>query len=215
MLESIEFKADRFKKEEDYNIIEFTENTIILCNNCQLMNTLAEEIFNTVNGKAEYNDYWSDNKDVGKAKLDLCFGLRRVIDINGQKITIGLEPAIIFKANKPEDIWFFDINGYGQEVIYPMLIFKGSRQIWEIGKDEVYKMTCSGQFGCYDGNFVNAKPDMREKVREYIGKLDAEIKRLEDLLIKTDNPYSLQVKGRLETIIDVRQDLQSRLEEVA
>jgi hypothetical protein len=42
-----------------------------------------------------------------KAKLDLCFGLQRIIDINGQKITIGLEPAIIYKANKPEDIWLF------------------------------------------------------------------------------------------------------------
>ena len=182
MLESIEFKVDRFKKEEDYNVIEFTENTIILCNNCQLMNTLAEEIFNTVNGEAEYNDYWCDNEDIGKAKLDLCFGLQWVIDINGQKITIGLEPAIIFKANKPEDIWFFDVNGYGQEVIYPMLIFKGSRQIWEIGKYEVYKMTCNGQFGCYNGDFVNVKPDMREKIREYIGELDIEIDRLEDLL---------------------------------
>lgn len=46
-------------------------------------------------------------KTRGKAKLDLCFGLQRIIDINGQKITIGLEPAIIYKANKPEDIWLF------------------------------------------------------------------------------------------------------------
>lgn len=56
------------------------------------MDTLTKEIINTVNGKAE---------------LDLCFGLQRIIDINGQKITIGLEPAIIYKANKPEDIWLF------------------------------------------------------------------------------------------------------------
>ena len=47
MLEGIEFKVDRFKKEEDYNVIEFTENTIILCNNYKLMDTLATEIVNT------------------------------------------------------------------------------------------------------------------------------------------------------------------------
>lgn len=77
MLEAIEFKADRFKKEEDYNVIEFTDNTIILCNNYQLMDTIATEIINTVNGKAEHNDYYCDNDDEethncdGKYKLNL------------------------------------------------------------------------------------------------------------------------------------------------
>ena len=116
MLESIEFKADRFKKEEDYNVIEFTENTIILCNNCKLMNSLAEEIINTVNGEAEYNDYLCDDQDVSKARMELRFGLQCLIDINGQKITLGLEPSIIYKANKPEDVWLLDINEYNQEV---------------------------------------------------------------------------------------------------
>ena len=82
MLEGIEFKVDKFKKEEDYNVIEFTENTIILCNNYKLMDTLATEIVNTVNGEAEYNNYWCDDEDIGKAKYDLRFGLQRVIDYN-------------------------------------------------------------------------------------------------------------------------------------
>lgn len=58
------------------------------------------------------------------------------------------------------------------------------------------------------------KPDMREKVREYIGELDTEIDRLEDVLKNTDNPYNLQVKGRLNAIIEVKNDLSGRLEEV-
>lgn len=41
MLEIAEFKAERFKKEEDYNVIDFTENTIILCKNCKLMHGLT------------------------------------------------------------------------------------------------------------------------------------------------------------------------------
>lgn len=163
MLEAIEFKADRFKKKEDYNAIEFTDNTIILCNNYQLMDTLTEEIINTINGKAEYNDYWCDDEDIGKAKLDLCFGLQRVIDINGQKITIGLEPAIIYKANKAEDIWLFDYRGCDdieslpkyEEFIYPMLIFKGSEKTWEDGKDAVYQTICNGRYGCYNGKWVD------------------------------------------------------------
>lgn len=159
MLEQIEFKDERFKKEEYYNVIDFTENTIILCNNYKLMDSLTKEILNTVNGKAEYNDYWCDYEDVGKAKIELCFGLQRIININGQKITLGLEPSLVYKANKPEDIWFFDYKGkYGEEeplkyeeFIYPLLIFKGSHEAWEEGKDRVYENICNGRYGCYEG----------------------------------------------------------------
>lgn len=58
------------------------------------------------------------------------------------------------------------------------------------------------------------QPDMREKIREYITELDTEIARLEDVLKNTDSPYNLQVKGRLNAIIEVKNDLLRRLEEV-
>ena len=57
-------------------------------------------------------------------------------------------------------------------------------------------------------------PDMREKIKEYIGELDMEIDRLENLLKNTDSPYDLQIKGRLNAIIEVQNDLLGRLEEV-
>ena len=162
MLHGIEFKDKRFKTEDDYNVFgELTENTIVLCNNYKLMDTLAKEILDTVNGKAEHNDYWCDDEDVGQAKYDLVFGLQRIIDINGQKITLSIEPSIIYKANKPEDIWLFDWKGKGQtsspyqEFIYPMLIFKGSRQLWKDNRDSIYKAICCGRYGCYDGKWVN------------------------------------------------------------
>lgn len=56
--------------------------------------------------------------------------------------------------------------------------------------------------------------DMREKIREYINELDMEIDRLEDLLKNTDSPYDLQIKGRLNAIIEVKNDLLGRLEGV-
>lgn len=56
------------------------------------------------------------------------------------------------------------------------------------------------------------QPDMREKIKEYIGELDTEIDRLEGLLKNTDNPYDLQIKGRLNAIIEVKNDLLGRLE---
>lgn len=56
------------------------------------------------------------------------------------------------------------------------------------------------------------KPDMRERIKEYIGELDTGIDKLENLLKNTDSPYDLQIKGRLNTIIEVKNDLLERLE---
>ena len=164
MLRAIEFKDKRFMTKNDNNLFSpITENTIILCHNYKLMDSLSKEILNTVNGKAEYNDYDCDDEDVGQAKMWLSFGLQRVIDINGQRITLALEPSIIYKANDIKDIWFFDYQGTDeietlppyQEFIYPMCIFKGSHKVWEDGKDEVYKVICNGRYGTYDGKWVN------------------------------------------------------------
>lgn len=58
------------------------------------------------------------------------------------------------------------------------------------------------------------QPDMREKIREYINELDTEIDRLKNLLKNTDSPYDLQIKGRLSAIIEVKNDLLGRMEEV-
>lgn len=163
MLRAIEFTDKRFKKEEDYNLLSpITNNTIILCNNYKLMDSLAKEILDTVNGNAEYNNYDCDDEDVGNAKTWLSFGLQRVIDINGQRITLSLEPAIIYKADDIEDIWFFDSVGSNdistlpsyEEFIYPLNIFKGSYDIWNSGKDVLYKTICNGQYGTYDGKWI-------------------------------------------------------------
>lgn len=64
----------------------------------------------------------------------------------------------------------------------------------------------------FSGVDFGDKPDMREKVKEYIGELDTEINRLGDLLKNIDIPYDLQVKGRLNAIIEVKNDLLERLE---
>lgn len=155
MLEYIEFKSDKFVDNEEYNCIsELTRNTIILCNNYKIMDFLSKEIINTVDKESEYNNYWCDDEDDYNAKLSLCFGLQRIIELKEQKITLALEPSIIYKAIIPEDIWFCDIKD-NKIIIYPMLMFKGSYKTWENGKDEVYKTVCSGQYGCYDGKFFN------------------------------------------------------------
>lgn len=66
----------------------------------------------------------------------------------------------------------------------------------------------------FGGVNFDDKPDVRKKIKEYISELDMEINRLGDLLKNTDSPYDLQIKGRLNTIIEVKNDLLGRLEEV-
>lgn len=164
MLRAVEFKDKRFMVKYNNNLFSpITKNAIILCHNYKLMDSLSKEIIDTVNGLAEYNDYDCDDEDVGSAKLILSFGLQRIIDINGKRITLALEPEIIYKASDINDIWFFDYRGTDdietlpsyEEFIYPMIIFKDSHAVWNDGKDEVYKMVCDGRYGTYDGKWVD------------------------------------------------------------
>ena len=158
MVHGIEFKHERFETKDDNNLLNpITENIIIICNNLKLMDSFAEEIINTINGKAEYNDYFCDEEDVGKAKYELNFGLQKVININGQKITLGLEPALVYRAKQVEDIWFLDWYGKDEtyrELIYPLVVFKGSHEDWNEGLDRIYRNICNGRYGCYDGKWI-------------------------------------------------------------
>ena len=164
MVNAIKFNSTRFNSHDDNNLLELTDNTIILCPNTDIMISLSDEILNTINGKAEYNDYWCNNSDVGNAEITLRFGLLTLINIGKQKITLAIEPSIIYKAKSINDIWFIDYNGKGltyKESIYPMTILKGSKNVWDNGLDEVYKMVVGGRYGCYNGEWV--KNDTKSK----------------------------------------------------
>ena len=61
------------------------------------------------------------------------------------------------------------------------------------------------------------QPDMREKVREYIGELDAEYDRCMDWIEDHMDSEACQVSAmemRAKTLNEVKNDLESRLEEV-
>ena len=61
------------------------------------------------------------------------------------------------------------------------------------------------------------KPDMREKIREYIGELDDEYTRLEVELGKHLDDEAcvvIEFKTKMVTLLEVKNDLQGRLEEV-
>ena len=61
------------------------------------------------------------------------------------------------------------------------------------------------------------QPDMREKVKEYISELDAEIERCMDWIEEHMDGEACQVSAmemRAKTLNEVKNDLESRLEEL-
>lgn len=79
------------------------------------------------------------------------------------------------------------------------------------------KLTKENFKGTDFGNMDQDKPNMREKIKEYIGELDTEIDRLESDLEKqmTYNAEACKVtatESRLNAIIEVKNDLLGRLE---
>ena len=60
-------------------------------------------------------------------------------------------------------------------------------------------------------------PDMREKVKEYIAELDKEINKYHIALEESGQDAAVPYTGlvvRIQTLTDVKNDLQSRLEEL-
>ena len=53
MVNAIKFNSTRFNSHDDNNLLELTDNTIILCPNTDIMISLSDEILNIINGKAE------------------------------------------------------------------------------------------------------------------------------------------------------------------
>ena len=59
------------------------------------------------------------------------------------------------------------------------------------------------------------QPDMREKVKEYIAELDDEIDRCNEVMQWEEDKIKFEIiKSRANTLIDVKNDLKGRLEEL-
>ena len=63
-------------------------------------------------------------------------------------------------------------------------------------------------------NYEN-QPDMREKIREYISELDTEIDRCNKTMQWVEDKIAFEImKSRINALIDVKNDLKSRLGEL-
>ena len=67
----------------------------------------------------------------------------------------------------------------------------------------------------FGGVDFNDKLDMREKIKEYIDKLCAKIKRCETEIVNTkDVNYEARMMARLDALTEARNDLLERLNEI-
>lgn len=63
-------------------------------------------------------------------------------------------------------------------------------------------------------------PDMREKVKEYIGELEDEIQRCLNIMVeltvrdKLKDAKQVELESRIQTLEEVKNDLRNRMEEV-
>ena len=80
--------------------------------------------------------------------------------------------------------------------------------------EEEYK----NEFELRYNNNKHKKPDMREKIREYISELDTEIDRLErnlekQMIFNVETTKVAIIESRMKALIDVKTDLEGRLME--
>lgn len=69
-------------------------------------------------------------------------------------------------------------------------------------------------------NYFEELPDMREKVKEYIGELEEEIQRCLNIMIdltvrnRLKDMKQIELETRIQTLDEVKNDLKNRLEEL-
>lgn len=171
MIKGIEFNGEEWEKEKDHNFlgvleikdenIGLTNNVVVLCENRDIKYKISKTINDILNHKFDDSnevDFVCEDEDYNILYKDRCFiefGLTTIFNLYNQRITLSIEPSVIYKATKLEDIWLaetdIDERFYS---VFPILDFESSDKVFNKGLDEVYKMIVSGRYGCYDGSWI-------------------------------------------------------------
>lgn len=154
MLRGILFNNEAcFDFSGDNNLMDtLTKNTIVLCEDNQIKNFLANAIIEICEGKHKKSgyDYCAEPED----KLELQVGISYLpttelfVD-NEQKIVLTMEAPYILTAQSASDIWFAQRTKDAKISLYPMRIFQGYEEKWNEGVEAVYKYIIAGRYGDY------------------------------------------------------------------
>lgn len=153
MLEYIIFTDNNFAPLTKETAPEFKQLSVVLCQGSALVEKIAHEIADTVNGEREQNTYWCNDADVGNAVLTRN-GQNVIVRINEQQIIISCDPNDAKVAQDYKDVILIGErqNKYAVQMLcdYEHYI---SRQ-YGSDPEKVYRALADGRFGL----FQNGRP---------------------------------------------------------
>ena len=169
MLKGILFNKKIFEEKEEMNLMDpMTKNMIVICENPKIKNILFQEIKDICEGKCEeegdeVSDYCTGAESeadfyIPKMKIFANYlPTTRIVIDEEQTVTLTVEAPFVYTAKSAEDVWFPAENANGIISIYPMTAFKGYKEVWAKGLDEVYYYIICGRYGAYEGYWMESR----------------------------------------------------------
>lgn len=152
MLKYIRFNKFFNRNNNENELCDLTDNTIIICENYYIKNRIYHQIYNTINclhGCNIINDYYCEYNEMCNVYMNYkpTAILNIYNQINLQKIIISVEVPFILQAKDIKDIWIATIDNNYRISVIPMTLYKKSDEIWNSGIWETYKYILSGRYG--------------------------------------------------------------------
>lgn len=162
MITGIEF--DKLNENKTLGIYQLTNNTIILFNNSDLKYKFQKEFLKIRDDETDRydnsicystaidNEKFEEQDHKAEIKIVIEYMPTSIYKIdNEQTIVLTVEAPFIFTCKDPYDLWFCDTNNKDEIQLYSFVEFKDYKELWDKGIDNIYKMTTTGRFGCYEG----------------------------------------------------------------
>ena len=175
MFTGILFNKKIFEEKEEMNLMDpMTTNMIVICESPKIKNLLLQELKDICDGKCEeegeeVSDYCTGAEKKGDfhvPKLKMLSNYlptaRLSID-DEQLITLTVEAPFLYTAKDAKDIWFAAEGANGKISVYPMTVFKGYKEVWANGLDDVYHHVVTGRYGAYNGYWMESRVSDKSK----------------------------------------------------
>ena len=163
MLEKIKFNSDKFDSTNS-ELLELTNNTIILCDNYLTKCVITREIMKSFNDE-NYDgcDYYYNYNDIYKVEVQympttiLKIQMKRMEEIIGknnniiykkpQRIIVTTECPFVLQCQSQNDLCFAESDNDDKIHLYHFTDFKGHEETFDKGLYYLYKEVLSGKYG--------------------------------------------------------------------
>jgi hypothetical protein len=149
---------------EKLEMLELTKNTIVLFNSFELKNKFVQEFSKIQNDETNSDDNSicyctiidddkaSEQDHKADIKTNIIYMPTSIFTVdNEQRFVFTTEAPFVLQCNNPYDLWFCDTNNENEIQLYSLVGFKGYKEAWGDGVDNIYKNVINGRYGCYEG----------------------------------------------------------------